>query len=159
MTIRLGHRRSMSEFTYTCELSLFTEPYSSMKPTESTERFTWESLMGLDPCEAHCSKAEVPSCTVRSSPPNPVRTHSNLILYSFSLHSSNLAFHQTPLYSYFTSPLTAYPNRSHRTNSRHEKFRNVCISLAQWSHRSEVRLRTGLLGENPKNIRPLSETK
>jgi len=42
---------------------------------------------------------------------------------------------------------------------QHEKFRNVCMSLAQWSHRSEVKLRTGLLGENPKNIRPLSETK
>jgi len=42
---------------------------------------------------------------------------------------------------------------------QHESFKNFCISLAQWSHRTEVRLRTGLLGENPKNIRPLSEAR
>ncbi|KAF8305563.1 OPA3-domain-containing protein [Clavulina sp. PMI_390] len=42
---------------------------------------------------------------------------------------------------------------------QHDTFKQICISLAQWSHRSEVRLRTGLLGENPKNIRPLSEAR
>jgi len=41
----------------------------------------------------------------------------------------------------------------------HERFRNVCVSLAQFMYRSEVRLRTNLLGESMKNIRPLSEAK
>ncbi|KIK69768.1 hypothetical protein GYMLUDRAFT_212602 [Collybiopsis luxurians FD-317 M1] len=41
----------------------------------------------------------------------------------------------------------------------HERFRNVCISLAQMMYRTEVRLRTGILGEPAKHIRPLSETK
>jgi len=35
----------------------------------------------------------------------------------------------------------------------------VCISLAQTTYRYEVRLRTGLLGEPAKHIRPLSETR
>ncbi|KAJ3858656.1 optic atrophy 3-like protein [Lentinula novae-zelandiae] len=48
--------------------------------------------------------------------------------------------------------------------SRHERFRNFCVSLAQLMYRTEVRLRTGILGEPPKHptqqhIRPLSETK
>ncbi|KAF9508049.1 hypothetical protein BS47DRAFT_252061 [Hydnum rufescens UP504] len=42
---------------------------------------------------------------------------------------------------------------------QHESFRRVCIELAQWSHRSEVRLRTGLLGESPKSIKPLNDTR
>jgi hypothetical protein len=42
---------------------------------------------------------------------------------------------------------------------RHERFRKVCISLAQTTYRYEVRLRTGLLGEPAKHIRPLSETR
>ncbi|KAJ3783558.1 optic atrophy 3 protein-domain-containing protein [Lentinula aff. detonsa] len=43
--------------------------------------------------------------------------------------------------------------------SRHERFRNFCVSLAQLMYRTEVRLRTGILGEPAKHIRPLSETK
>ncbi|KAI0255169.1 OPA3-domain-containing protein [Lactifluus subvellereus] len=41
----------------------------------------------------------------------------------------------------------------------HERFRNLCMSLAQTMYRYEVRLRTGLLGEPAKHIRPLSETR
>ncbi|KAI0294653.1 optic atrophy 3 protein-domain-containing protein [Multifurca ochricompacta] len=41
----------------------------------------------------------------------------------------------------------------------HERFRKVCISLAQTMYRYEVRLRTGLLGEPAKHIRPLTETR
>ncbi|KAJ3890798.1 optic atrophy 3 protein-domain-containing protein [Lentinula edodes] len=47
-----------------------------------------------------------------------------------------------------------------RQAKEHERFRNFCVSLAQLMYRTEVRLRTGILGEPPKhNIRPLSETK
>jgi len=42
---------------------------------------------------------------------------------------------------------------------QHERFRNVCVSLAQMMYRTEVRLRTGILGEPAKHVRPLSETK
>lgn len=42
---------------------------------------------------------------------------------------------------------------------QHERFRNLCIGLAQSMHRGEVHLRTRLLGEQPKHIRPLSETR
>ncbi|KAF8331931.1 optic atrophy 3 protein-domain-containing protein [Cantharellus anzutake] len=42
---------------------------------------------------------------------------------------------------------------------QHPTFRRLCIGLAQWSHRSEVRLRTGLLGESAKNIRPLNDVR
>ncbi|KAI0810840.1 OPA3-domain-containing protein [Irpex lacteus] len=42
---------------------------------------------------------------------------------------------------------------------QHETFRNVCVGLAQRMHRTEVQLRTRLLGEAPKTIRPLSETR
>ena len=45
-----------------------------------------------------------------------------------------------------------------RTES-HESFRNVCVSLAQTMYRYEVRLRTGLLGEPAKHVRPLSEAR
>jgi len=41
----------------------------------------------------------------------------------------------------------------------HERFRNVCVSLAQTMYRYEARLRTNLLGEPAKHIRPLSETR
>ncbi|OCH86205.1 OPA3-domain-containing protein [Obba rivulosa] len=41
----------------------------------------------------------------------------------------------------------------------HETFRTFCVSLAQRMYRTEVRLRTNLLGEPPKHVRPLSETK
>ncbi|KJA19090.1 hypothetical protein HYPSUDRAFT_89573 [Hypholoma sublateritium FD-334 SS-4] len=42
---------------------------------------------------------------------------------------------------------------------QHERFRGVCVGLAQFMYRSEVRLRTGILGEPAKNVRPLSETR
>ncbi|KAJ7072843.1 OPA3-domain-containing protein [Mycena amicta] len=43
--------------------------------------------------------------------------------------------------------------------TQHERFRNMCIGLAQMMYRTEVRLRTNILGEPAKHIRPLSETK
>ncbi|KAG7453167.1 OPA3-domain-containing protein [Guyanagaster necrorhizus] len=42
---------------------------------------------------------------------------------------------------------------------KHDRFRTFCVSLAQGMYRAEVRLRTGLLGEPVKHIRPLSEQK
>ncbi|KZT18896.1 OPA3-domain-containing protein [Neolentinus lepideus HHB14362 ss-1] len=42
---------------------------------------------------------------------------------------------------------------------QHETFRGFCVSLAQRMYRGEVKLRTNLLGEPAKQIRPLSETK
>ncbi|PBK70059.1 OPA3-domain-containing protein [Armillaria solidipes] len=42
---------------------------------------------------------------------------------------------------------------------RHDRFRTFCVSLAQRMYRAEVKLRTGLLGEPAKHIRPLSEQK
>ncbi|KAJ7736854.1 OPA3-domain-containing protein [Mycena metata] len=42
---------------------------------------------------------------------------------------------------------------------QHERFRTFCVSLAQGLYRSEVKLRTGILGEPAKHIRPLSETR
>ncbi|KIY71299.1 OPA3-domain-containing protein [Cylindrobasidium torrendii FP15055 ss-10] len=42
---------------------------------------------------------------------------------------------------------------------KHDTFRHICVSLAQYMHRSEIRLRTGLLGEPTKHVRPLSETR
>ncbi|EPQ50145.1 OPA3-domain-containing protein [Gloeophyllum trabeum ATCC 11539] len=42
---------------------------------------------------------------------------------------------------------------------QHETFRSFCVNLAQRMYRAEVKLRTGLLGEPAKHIRPLSETK
>ncbi|EJD06200.1 OPA3-domain-containing protein [Fomitiporia mediterranea MF3/22] len=41
----------------------------------------------------------------------------------------------------------------------HETFRRWCMNLAQAKHRAEVNLRTNLLGEPAKNIRPLSEAR
>ncbi|KAH8824450.1 optic atrophy 3 protein-domain-containing protein [Flagelloscypha sp. PMI_526] len=41
----------------------------------------------------------------------------------------------------------------------HENFRKLCVGLAQRMHRSEIQLRTRLLGEPAKTIRPLSETR
>lgn len=49
-----------------------------------------------------------------------------------------------------------------KTQAReHERFRNICITLAQTLYRYEIRLRTGLLGEPPssRHVRPLSETR
>ncbi|KAH9890490.1 OPA3-domain-containing protein [Cubamyces lactineus] len=42
---------------------------------------------------------------------------------------------------------------------QHEKFRSFCVGLAQRMYQTEVRLRTNLLGEPAKHVRPLSETK
>ncbi|KAG8751141.1 hypothetical protein FRC11_009659 [Ceratobasidium sp. 423] len=59
---------------------------------------------------------------------------------------------------------------------QHESFKRVCVSWAQWAHRTEVStfflnprnypypttqvgLRINLLGESPKHIKPLSETR
>ncbi|PAV23386.1 OPA3-domain-containing [Pyrrhoderma noxium] len=41
----------------------------------------------------------------------------------------------------------------------HETFRRLCVQIAQSKHRTEVNLRTNLLGEPAKNIRPLSEAR
>lgn len=41
----------------------------------------------------------------------------------------------------------------------HERFRNVCVSLAQMMYRYEIKLRTNLLGEPAKHVRPLSEAR
>ncbi|KAG8922714.1 hypothetical protein FRC02_011672 [Tulasnella sp. 418] len=50
-------------------------------------------------------------------------------------------------------------NKLKQQAQEHPRFRALCISFAQWSYRTEIRLRTGLLGESPKAIRPLSETR
>ncbi|KAG6864212.1 hypothetical protein C0991_011522 [Blastosporella zonata] len=42
---------------------------------------------------------------------------------------------------------------------QHEKFRNFCVDLAQLLYRTEVKLRTNIMGEPAKHIRPLSETR
>ncbi|KAJ8488959.1 hypothetical protein ONZ45_g13760 [Pleurotus djamor] len=42
---------------------------------------------------------------------------------------------------------------------QHERFRSLCVDLAQWMYRVEVRMRTNLLGSPAVNIRPLSETR
>ncbi|KAL7282893.1 hypothetical protein ACG7TL_002308 [Trametes sanguinea] len=42
---------------------------------------------------------------------------------------------------------------------QHEKFRSFCVGLAQRMYQTEVRLRTNLLGEPAKHVRPLSETR
>src|ERR1700734_3189189 len=44
--------------------------------------------------------------------------------------------------------------------SRHERFRGLCVSLAQRMHRGEILLRTNILGEPARhNVRPLSEAR
>ncbi|KIJ96053.1 hypothetical protein K443DRAFT_682599 [Laccaria amethystina LaAM-08-1] len=42
---------------------------------------------------------------------------------------------------------------------QHERFREMCVSLAQFMYRSEVNLRTNILGEPARHIRPLSESR
>ncbi|KAH9930853.1 OPA3-domain-containing protein [Fomitopsis serialis] len=42
---------------------------------------------------------------------------------------------------------------------QHETFRTFCVNLAQQMYKTEVRLRTNLLGEPAKHVRPLSETR
>ncbi|KAE9408866.1 OPA3-domain-containing protein [Gymnopus androsaceus JB14] len=51
---------------------------------------------------------------------------------------------------YPTKPISAQLKNQAK---QHERFRNVCVSLAQMMYRTEVRLRTA------KHVRPLSETK
>ncbi|KAJ3569990.1 hypothetical protein NP233_g4694 [Leucocoprinus birnbaumii] len=41
----------------------------------------------------------------------------------------------------------------------HERFRDMCVDLAQFLHRTEIRLRTNMLGEPARHIRPLSESR
>ncbi|KAG7664339.1 uncharacterized protein J8A68_002121 [[Candida] subhashii] len=41
----------------------------------------------------------------------------------------------------------------------HERFRSICIKMAQSLHRNETRLRMSLLGEKKIKIRPLNDTK
>ncbi|ORX33243.1 optic atrophy 3 protein-domain-containing protein [Kockovaella imperatae] len=43
--------------------------------------------------------------------------------------------------------------------SEHESFRRLCIGLAQRMHRTEARLRMGLLNESAQNIKPLNDTR
>ncbi|KAL7424696.1 hypothetical protein Q5752_000380 [Cryptotrichosporon argae] len=43
--------------------------------------------------------------------------------------------------------------------TQHESFRNICIGLAQRMHRTEARMRMGLLNEEAKNIKPLNDTR
>ncbi|TFK32595.1 optic atrophy 3 protein-domain-containing protein [Crucibulum laeve] len=42
---------------------------------------------------------------------------------------------------------------------QHERFRTFCVDLAQFMYRSEVKLRTNILGEPARHIRPLSENR
>ncbi|KAG6810707.1 hypothetical protein H0H92_010670 [Tricholoma furcatifolium] len=42
---------------------------------------------------------------------------------------------------------------------QHDKFREFCVSLAQALYRTETKLRTNIMGEPAKHIRPLSETR
>ncbi|KAG5642861.1 hypothetical protein DXG03_002038, partial [Asterophora parasitica] len=41
----------------------------------------------------------------------------------------------------------------------HDRFREFCVSLAQMLYRTEVKMRTNVMGEPAKHIRPLSETR
>ncbi|BEI84967.1 hypothetical protein CcaverHIS002_0503680 [Cutaneotrichosporon cavernicola] len=41
----------------------------------------------------------------------------------------------------------------------HERFRRICINFAQAMHRTEARMRMGLLNEEARNIKPLNEAK
>ncbi|TFY53015.1 hypothetical protein EVG20_g10302 [Dentipellis fragilis] len=50
-------------------------------------------------------------------------------------------------------------NRIKTQAKEHERFRNVCVTLAQTVYRYEFRMRTNLLGEPAKHIRPLSEAR
>ncbi|KAK4684613.1 optic atrophy 3 protein, partial [Tremellales sp. Uapishka_1] len=43
--------------------------------------------------------------------------------------------------------------------AEHARFRNICIGLAQRMHRTEARMRMGLLNEEAKNIKPLNDTR
>ncbi|XP_006457142.1 hypothetical protein AGABI2DRAFT_188831 [Agaricus bisporus var. bisporus H97] len=41
----------------------------------------------------------------------------------------------------------------------HDRFRTFCVDLAQLLHRSEIQLRTNILGEPTRHVRPLSESR
>ncbi|KAF8881274.1 optic atrophy 3 protein-domain-containing protein [Gymnopilus junonius] len=41
----------------------------------------------------------------------------------------------------------------------HERFRSLCVNLAQFMYRSETNLRQNILAEPAKHVRPLSEAK
>ncbi|KAL0252317.1 hypothetical protein I308_101706 [Cryptococcus tetragattii IND107] len=43
--------------------------------------------------------------------------------------------------------------------TQHETFRNICIGLAQRMHRTEARMRMGLLNQEAGNIKPLNDTR
>lgn len=43
--------------------------------------------------------------------------------------------------------------------AEHETFRKICIGLAQTMHRTEARMRMGLLNEEAKNIKPLNDVR
>ena len=49
--------------------------------------------------------------------------------------------------------------RAEHLRLRHESFRSFCIGFAQTMYRTEVKMRTNLLGEPAKHVRPLSETR
>ncbi|KAF8881303.1 optic atrophy 3-like protein [Gymnopilus junonius] len=40
----------------------------------------------------------------------------------------------------------------------HERFRSLCVNLAQFMYRSETNLRQNILGEPAKHVRPLSRS-
>ncbi|KIM49595.1 hypothetical protein M413DRAFT_407766 [Hebeloma cylindrosporum] len=42
---------------------------------------------------------------------------------------------------------------------QHERFRGLCVELAQFMYRSEIKLRMNILGEPARHVRPLSEVK
>ncbi|KAI0317383.1 optic atrophy 3 protein-domain-containing protein [Amylostereum chailletii] len=50
-------------------------------------------------------------------------------------------------------------NRIKIQAKEHDRFRKVCVSLAQTMYRTEANLRTNLLGEPAKHLRPLSEAR
>ncbi|WVQ78865.1 hypothetical protein IAT38_000956 [Cryptococcus sp. DSM 104549] len=43
--------------------------------------------------------------------------------------------------------------------TQHETFRNICIGLAQRMHRTEARMRMGLLNQEAGNVKPLNDTR
>lgn len=43
--------------------------------------------------------------------------------------------------------------------ANHETFRKACIGLAQFMHRSEITLRSNLIGGTHQKVRPLNDAK
>ncbi|KAI0927819.1 hypothetical protein AcW1_005239 [Taiwanofungus camphoratus] len=60
---------------------------------------------------------------------------------------------------YFVYPTKPISSQIKTQAKQHETFRSFCANLAQRMYRGEVNLRTNLLGEPAKHVRPLSETK